>query len=199
MWTNCTVSKTSSSSTNLVPCLMFYGTAVILASKKCWTHSLKIYDHRALTKSHARGCPTTLLTIKTMVEVASCFRIMSGSRVYSRYLKCTSRTASKSVHLSVMASYMLSVSLDYITGFSKLYVSRPVEQPWLLGAGEGRAEFVSFNSNGGVFKFWPSKLPFFSTTCCDGVTVYSGTQVGVDPEKRWSTYDGVMAVQCSKD
>lgn len=38
-------------------------------------------------KSQTRGCPTTLLAMLLIVEVASCLRIFVGSRVYSRYLE----------------------------------------------------------------------------------------------------------------
>lgn len=54
----------------------------------CMHHSytLKRYSHRARMKSHARGWPITLLAIDPIVPVASCLRIFSGSRVYSRNL-----------------------------------------------------------------------------------------------------------------
>lgn len=63
-------------------------------------------------------------------------------------------------------------------------VNRPVEQPGLLCAGQGRAEFLGFTSDAGVPELRPGELPLFSAPCCDGVAVHSGTEVGVDPEER---------------
>jgi len=68
--------------------------------------------------------------------------------------------------------------------FDRLSVSRPVEQPGLLRAGKGIAEFFSFTSDGGLLKLFPSKLPFLSATRCDSITVHRGAQVGMDPESR---------------
>lgn len=62
-----------------------YNDINIWASGK--TYSLYIWLQWPLTKSQARGWPTTLPAIETMVEVASCLRIFSGSRQYSRYLQ----------------------------------------------------------------------------------------------------------------
>lgn len=50
------------------------------------TYTLNRYSHRARTKSHARGWPISLRAIDPMVAVASCFRIIWGFSVYSRYL-----------------------------------------------------------------------------------------------------------------
>lgn len=49
-------------------------------------HWLKSVLQLPRMKSHARGCPTTLLAMLLMVEVASCLRILVGSTVYCRYL-----------------------------------------------------------------------------------------------------------------
>lgn len=49
-------------------------------------HWLKSILQLPRMKSQARGCPTTLLAMLLMVAVASCFRILLGSRVYCRYL-----------------------------------------------------------------------------------------------------------------
>lgn len=113
-----------------------------------------------------------------MVEVASCFRILFGSRVYSRYLK---RCKHNSGQCMLVSNYQLDAVVWSIIVF-RLSVSRPVEQPGLLCAGQGRAQFFSFTGNGGILKLWPGKVPLYSATCCDGIAVHSGTQVGVDPK-----------------
>lgn len=56
-------------------------------STLCGAHWLKSVLQLPRMKSQARGCPTTLLAMLLMVEVASCFRILLGSRVYCRYLE----------------------------------------------------------------------------------------------------------------
>lgn len=51
------------------------------------THWVKSVLQLPRMKSQARDCPTTLLAMLLIVEVASCFRIFVGSSVYCRYLE----------------------------------------------------------------------------------------------------------------
>lgn len=57
-----------------------------LPQPPCGAHWLKRSFQLLRMKSQARDCPTTLLAMLLMVEVASCLRILVGSMVYSRYL-----------------------------------------------------------------------------------------------------------------
>lgn len=99
--------------------------------------------------------------------------------------KCTPGTWKSAEYMCVCLLLSNSVIQLYIyccKAVLKLSVNRPVEQPGLLRAGQSIAEFVSFNSIR-IVKLCPGKIPLFSTTCCNGVTIHSGTQVGVDPEE----------------
>lgn len=65
----------------------------------------------------------------------------------------------------------------------ELCVIIPVEQPGLLSAGQGGAQLFCLTSNGGVPELPKSIIPLCNASCCDAITVNSGAQVGVDPEK----------------
>lgn len=57
----------------------------------------------------------------------------------------------------------------------------PVEQPRLLGAGQGRAQLLSLRCDAAVLKLLPGKIPLSVAPCCYGVAVDGETQVGMDP------------------
>lgn len=119
----------------------------------------------AWTKFHARGWPTALLLIKIMVEMVSCLRILSGSRLYCKYLNHK--------HHEDKGHMWWSPAGDQHHW--------PVEQPWRLGAGHGVKEFIFLWSQGGVLEHGPSKVPLLYSSWCNRITVDYGLQVGNDP------------------
>lgn len=144
-----------------------------------------------------------------MVEVASCLRIFSGSRQYSRYLQGThsedksliqmfnsQEPAEITQHAGVTtivlgSSSWISVMLQKwpMKGLHKQwehYLTQcecysPVQQPGLFGAGQGVHKFICFRSNGSILIHGPSKVPLFHSSCCKCTAVHCGLQVGINP------------------
>ena len=57
---------------------------------------------------------------------------------------------------------------------------RPVEQPWLFGAGQSIHQLVCLRGDGGALVHGPAKVPLLNAPCCHGTAVHRVPQVGVD-------------------
>ncbi len=118
-----------------------------------------------------------------MVEVASCLRIFSGSRQYSRYLKHTHGEDNGLIYCWPRTIKMI-IQNYYHRPPAWYQRYWPVQQPGLFGAGQSIHEFVSLWSDGGILVHGPSKVPLLLSSCCNGTAVHCGLQVG--------TYSGTI-------
>lgn len=110
--------------------------------------------------------------MEMMVAVASCLRIIWGFRVYSRNLPGGSEEAA-------FMSQDVRGALPILTG----RVCVPVDQPWLLGAGQRRAQFLRLGSYRHSLELSPGKVPLDLAPCCYGIAVHGGAQVGMNTKR----------------
>lgn len=127
-------------------------------------HWLKSVFQLPRMKSQASGCPTTLLAMLLMVEVASCLRILVESRVYCRYLgggSCQVRGCGGRA----------GPPPD---------LHPPLEDPGFSAAGQGRAQLVGLGHHRSLEEALPYEVPRLLPACGHGAAVDGGAQVWGD-------------------
>lgn len=122
--------------------------------------------------------------------VASCLRILFGSRQYCRYLKHTQSEGKglmrrRYVH-SLCTVHAAECKMSLRRSKYKQWENKqawyqcysPVQQPGLFGAGQSVHELIGFWSDGGILIHGPSKVPLIHSSCCNCTAVHCRLQVG---------------------